>query len=318
MNQFFAPQDVFRLSQTTPQLELKTQSASFQPSAPQATPGAPLKLSLNQLCTRRLPMADEIHNLKSLGYDGIGLWRPKVSDLGEELVADLIQESGLAVSSLSFAGGFTGDSDLSWIDAIDDARHAIAQAQLVGAENLIVVSGTRNGHTARHCRRAVIKALKELAEFAMLSGVNLALLPTRREFESKWSLLNRLDDTLDVLAEVDHRSVGLAFDTYHLSGESELVRRIPEIVSLTHIVQVGDVSATSLDRCLPGEGTVPLADLVVAFQRAGYEGAFDIQAWSPETTALNPIQLAVHCRSVLNSYVKEPTTDNEVDTISPT
>lgn len=255
----------------------------------------------------RWSLRDEVLQLKALGYDGIGLWRPKVSEFGEAAAADVIREADVGVSSLSFAGGFTGRHGFSFQDALADARDAICEAELLGAENLIVVSGARNYHTIRHSRRLLTEALRELSEFAMLHGVRLSLLPMHGFFAPTWTYLHTLDETLELLDRVDHPSVGLAFDTYHLWREPRLIERIPELVPFTGVVQVGDsrrAPQTDADRCFPGEGRIPLTNIVRAFQQAGYDGYFDMQIWSDEGWIKSREEMIRLCQAALHQFVQ--------------
>lgn len=244
---------------------------------------APLKLSLSQLTTLRWSLTEEVFQAKQTGYDAIGLWRPKLVELGEEKAAELLQRARLSVSSLSFAGGFTGGCGFSYLEAIADGRQAIAQAKTLGAENVIMVGGSQNGHTDRHARRMVVDAMRELGDVAGTARVKLSLLPMHRYFSKHWTFLNSLDQALEMLAAIGHSQVRLAFDTYHLWQEPRLVERISEIAALTGIVQLADCDGTPCsdrDRLLPGDGMVPLTEIVQAFQVAGYAGYFDMQVWS--------------------------------------
>ena len=305
VNPTSASQDVRRSASLTQPVDLLhgQQTAAGHPTT--NVPATKIKLSLSQLTTMRWSLQDEVLQLKALGYDGIGLWRPKVSGFGEDTAADVIREADLGVSSLSFAGGFTGRNGFSYRDAVADARDAICEAELLGAENLIVVSGARNHHTIRHSRRLVVDALSELSEFAMLHGVRLSLLPMHSFFAPTWTYLHTLDETLEMLDRINHPSVSLAFDTYHLWREPHLIERIPELVPFTGVVQVSDsrrAPQTDSDRCFPGEGRIPLTDIVGAFQQAGYDGYFDIQVWSDEGWAKTNEDVIQLCRGSLLQF----------------
>ena len=243
----------------------------------------PLRLSLSQLTTLRWSMSDEVVQLKQAGFDAIGLWRPKLSQFGEERAAEALTRARLQVSSISFAGGFTGGCGLGYLEAIEDGRMAIDQARIVGAKTVVVVGGSANGHTVRHSHRMVKDGLRQLADFAELAQVTLSILPMHPVFQKRWTFLNTLDQTLDLLSQVDHPSVGLAFDAYHLWKEPRLLERIPELVPMTNIVQLSDSHPTAeseQDRLLPGQGVIPLPELIQTFQAASYAGYFDIQVWS--------------------------------------
>ncbi len=268
-------------------------------------PSTKIKLSLSQLTTMRWSLADELPHLKALGFDGIGLWRPKVSEVGEEAAAEMIRDADVGVASLSFVGGFTGRHGFSYRDAVADGRDAILDAALLGAENVIVVGGSRNFHTVTHCRRLVVQALGELSEFALLHGVKLSLLPMLNFFSPTWTFLHTLDDTLDLLSQVNQPSIGLAFDTYHLWREPHLIERIPQLVPFTNVVQISDsrrAPQTDSDRCFPGEGHIPLSDIMRAFQHAGYEGYFDLQVWSDEGWAKSSEEVSRLCRDSVQRF----------------
>lgn len=268
-------------------------------------PSTKIKLSLSQLTTMRWSLADELLNLRALGFDGIGLWRPKVSEVGEESAAEMIRDADVSVASLSFVGGFTGRNGFSYRDAVADGRDAILDAALLGAENVVVVGGSRNFHTVTHCRRLVVQALGELSEFAMLHGVKLSLLPMLNFFSPTWTFLHTLDDTFELLSQVNQPSIGLAFDTYHLWREPQLIERIPQLVPFTNVVQISDsrrAPQTDSDRCFPGEGHIPLSDIMRAFQHAGYEGYFDLQVWSDEGWAKSSEDVSRLCRDSLQRF----------------
>lgn len=306
VNPTSASQDVRRSASLAPQVSLlHGEQTTGHPTT--NVPATKIKLSLSQLTTMRWSLLEEVLQLKALGYDGIGLWRPKVSGFGEDLAADVIRDAEIGVSSLSFAGGFTGRNGFSFRDAVADARDAICEAELLGAENLIVVSGARNHHTIRHSRRLVVDALRELSEFAMLRGVRLSLLPMHSFFAPTWTYLHTLDETLELLNHVNHPSVGLAFDTYHLWREPRLIERIPELVPFTGVVQVSDsrrAPQTDSDRCFPGEGRVPLVEIVRTFQQAGYNGYFDIQVWSDEGWSKTTEEVTELCQDALFQFAR--------------
>ena len=307
VNPTSASQDVRRSAALAPQVNLLHGEQTTTSLPTTNVPATKIKLSLSQLTTIRWPLPEQVLQLKALGYDGIGLWRPKVSGFGEELAADVIRDADVGVSSLSFAGGFTGRNGFSFRDALADARDAICEAELLGAENLIVVSGTRNHHTIRHSRRLVVDALSELSEFAMLHGVRLSLLPMHNFFAPTWTYLHTLDETLEMLDRVNHPSVSLAFDTYHLWREPHLIERIPELVPFTGVVQVSDsrrAPQTDSDRCFPGEGRIPLTEIVQAFQQAGYDGYFDVQVWSDEGWAKTNEEVTRLCQDSVLQFAQ--------------
>ena len=299
------PQSVVRVAQPGSQVKV------VQSGLPVVAPATKLRMSFSQMTSLRWSLLEEVLQLKASGYDGIGLWRPKVSNQGEDLAADMIREVGLGVSSLSFIGGFTGTNGLSYADAIADARDAINDAELLGAENVIVCSGTRNGHTVRHSRRLLVDALIEMSDYAGSRGIRLCLLPMHRHFAGSWTFLNTLDDTLDVLDQVNQESVRLAFDTYHLWQEPRLIERIPHLAPLTGIVQISDARCSpnaDAERFVPGDGIIPLGEIVRGFQRAGFGGYYDVQVWTSSGWSGDYLLDPSQCRDAVLRLARLPAT----------
>jgi sugar phosphate isomerase/epimerase len=82
---------------------------------------------------------------------------------------------------------------------------------------------------------------------------------------------------------VRHPAARLAFDAFSLGREPGIVRRVPEIVARTAVVKLADridPLRSERDHRVPGEGDLPLLELVTAFQRAGYAGHFEVELWS--------------------------------------
>ena len=229
---------------------------------------------------------EDVTAYRAAGIEGIGVWRRKLQDFGEERGADLLRESGMRVSSLSFAGGFTGAHGHSFRDAVRDGLDALRLAIDIQAECLVVVSGTRAGHTLNHARELFCDALLHLGDEAARHGIQIAIHPMQQMSGQRWTFLTSLDATLDVLGRCRHPQVGMVFDVYHMWREPDLCRRIPEIIQWIKTVGMSDWRQPhphlENDRCLPGAGCIPLAEILGALYSAGYNGYYDMQILSDE------------------------------------
>ncbi len=271
-------------------------------SSPQLDVGSPPlhRMAMSEMTTYRWTFPEDVTAYREAGVDAIGIWRPKLSQFGDERGIDLVRESGLSVSSLSWAGGFTGSNGHSFRECVDDARDAINVAGALGAECLVIMSGARAGHTANHARRLLIDGLDLLADSAAAHGVALAIQPVHPKLAGEWSFLTTLDDTLDVIDRCNHDCVRMAFDIYHLWHEPRLIERIPEFASLVSLVQLSDwrePTRSDHDRCLPGDGDIPLGDVVSAFADSEYDGYYEFEIWSEELWKSDYDQIIKSCRS---------------------
>ena len=99
-------------------------------------------LSISETTTFRWPFETDVTQYAAAGIPAIGVWRHKLSDCGLPKALDLLSRSGLEVSYLSWAGGFTGSDGRSHRESIEDAIEAIGAAAELNCHTLMLYSGT--------------------------------------------------------------------------------------------------------------------------------------------------------------------------------
>lgn len=273
-------------------------------------PVSTARLSITQTTTVRWSLPEAIAEFREAGLRNIGVSLDRLQDCGIELGAELLRDAGLTASSLGWVGGFTGANGHSYVDAVADARAAISAAQHIGARTLVVVPGALCGHIRTHARRLLVEALVELADQATECDVRLAIQPMHQLFDEEWSFLTSLDATLDVLTRFNHSHIGMAFGAYHLWQEPRLLERIPEFVPFVSTVQLSDwrdPPRCDNDRLLPGDGVIPLAQMIAAFESAGYRGCYEIEVWSRDLWKRDHRSLIRECMLRFAQLLTTPT-----------
>ncbi|MEN1679646.1 MAG: sugar phosphate isomerase/epimerase family protein [Planctomycetota bacterium] len=238
------------------------------------------RLSMNELTTYRWSFDEDLFHYQQAGYEAIGVWRRKLNDFGEERARELLAESGLAVSNLQWAGGFTGIDGRSHAEAVADGRSAVEQAARIGAGCLVCYTGGRNNHTERHSRRLINAAFSELATVAEQHGVLLAMEPMHSACAGEWSVLTSIREAVDFIAEVGRPSLRLVLDTYHMASPGLAFDQLAEWSDLIALVHLGDwrtPRGVDMTRCRLGEGNAPIREVVSALLDAGYAGDFDVE-----------------------------------------
>ena len=261
------------------------------------------KLSVSQISTLRWDLETDVHAYHERGFSGIGLFRPKVDDYGIERTAELIQEYSLNVTSLSWAGGFTGSDGRSFEESVSDAIAAVLQAAELQAETLIVLAGGKNNHIKTHLRRTLVQALSRVAAVASEHGIKLALEPFHPGCGEEWSFVNDLDSTLDFIDLVDNPSLGLVLDTYHIGMDLEAKRMLVDAADHIHLVQLGDGRHSphgEMNRCLLGDGCVPLEDIMDRLSQCSYQGAFEVELIGEDVELVGYEALLDHARLFLS------------------
>ncbi|MDB4381179.1 sugar phosphate isomerase/epimerase, partial [Mariniblastus sp.] len=82
------------------------------------------RVSICQFSTYRWSFYEDVIRYSTHGFETMGLWRQKIDDFGRSAGIDLLYENKMSVSSVHWAGGFTGDGR-TFSDAIEDAIESI-------------------------------------------------------------------------------------------------------------------------------------------------------------------------------------------------
>ncbi|MCH2131260.1 MAG: sugar phosphate isomerase/epimerase [Pirellulaceae bacterium] len=260
------------------------------------------RLSINEMTTYRWTFEEDVQQYVAARIPAIGVWRQKLSDFGEEKGVELIRDHGLRVSSLLWAGGFTGSEGRTHQESVEDAQDAIGLASQLGADCLVIYTGSRGGHTSNHARRLTVGALKELGDFADDVNVQLAVEPMHAGCCAEWTYLTGLDDTLALLEAVGSRAVKLVFDTYHLGHCQETLARVQEIAPQIGIVHLGDAKGPpsgEQNRCRLGEGMLPLKQILADLSAGGYQGWLDVELMGEEIESQDYEDLVRHSQAAV-------------------
>jgi sugar phosphate isomerase/epimerase len=211
----------------------------------------------------------------------------------------------LAVSNLVWAGGFTGSDGRSLAESIDDAVDALRLAGKIAAGCLVVYPGGRNNHTFRHAGRLLRDALRELLPLAEAVEVPLAIEPMHAACARDWTFLTDLESVASLIEEFRSPALKIAYDTYHFPFDARQRKTLVRLAPHIGIVHLGDRKVTpslDQDRCLLGEGRLPLRDTVAALQQAGYRGAFDVKLVGPEIESCDYWSVLEQSQAAFSSF----------------
>ena len=261
-------------------------------------------LAICELTTYRWSFEEDVQHYAAAGIGGIGIWRHKLSDYGETRGREVLAEHRLQVSSLFWAGGFTGSGDQSHEESVEDACDALRLAAALGAGCLIVHSGARGMHTQNHVRRLLLTALDLMIPLAEQLKVAIALEPMPATAGVEWTFLNRLEDAVDLAARYNSSSLKLVLDTYYWGLDPELSARLPSLVPHLALIQLADSKLPPTrepNRYRLGEGRLPLAPIVRTLCQAGYQGPYEVELMGEEIETSDYRDLLGHCQTAYDA-----------------
>jgi sugar phosphate isomerase/epimerase len=243
------------------------------------------RISVSQVSTLAAGFADDVRSYAAAGLEGIGVWELKLGDGPDDDAVALLRESGLgsatavpAVPSILPLPFLAGPSDpRERIDAILRSLHRLAP---FAPAAVLCFTGPGDRATA-------LRGLREVTAEAEQIGLRIALEPFQAEGIESWSILNTLGDAAAVVEEIGSPALGVQFDVWHLWNTPDLFEEIERHGSLIAGVHVSDWREPTrgwADRVLPGDGVAPVAAILGALDRAGWDGFYDIEIFSDNGT----------------------------------
>ncbi|MFK7776769.1 MAG: TIM barrel protein [Gimesia sp.] len=235
------------------------------------------RLSLSQITTYHWSLKESLLGLLNIGVPAISLWNRKIYDAEPDQAIELVIDSGLKVSTISMAGGFTGCNEYSYDEAIADSIQLIKFAGQVNAAAVQVVSGPRAGHTLNHARELTLDALKILGDEAAFHGTKLALKSMEMPLAQNWTFLDSIHSTLELINACQHPAVGISINPVHFQNEENVQDLFQEIAPLITAVQISE-----FEPCETATNSFPGFKILEAIDNAGYEGFFELEIWSEQ------------------------------------
>jgi len=247
-----------------------------------------------------LPLEQELAVVASVGYDGVELFIPKLASyLESHPVSALAQELrryGLAALSMNGIENINFRRSDEFKDVLEQCRWLAAVSRDIACPTIVAVPGPRpDGTTWYDVRRETAASLQALADVAADFGIQVAF-----EFLAPVNCSVRtLAEGWEVVQAAGRPNLGIVLDTYHFCvGGSTMASLASLPMSRLLIVHINDVEdlpfsqLTDGHRLLPGEGVLPLRDLLTELHRRGYAGAYSLEVMRPAYRQRDPNEYA--------------------------
>jgi len=271
-------------------------------------------LGFNGATTMKATLPEDIVAASKAGFKALEIWAAKMdtflvnrslNDLNTLFTQHHVQPT--SINSIEFITFRSGD-DYTLIKA--RCHELCARADALGCDTIVVVPSPtpERGASWEEIKAESVRVLHDLADIATPFGVQLAF-----EFLGfPWCSVRTLAQCWEIVRAVNRPNVGLVIDTCHFyAGGSELASieaLDPAKLLILHINDVEDRPRETIEdahRLLPGEGVIPLDDILSRLQRIGFDGLCSIELFRPEYWERNPLELATAAR-VATMRVLEP------------
>ncbi|HCS59888.1 MAG TPA: xylose isomerase [Microbacterium sp.] len=265
------------------------------------------RLSINQATIKYANLETALNVTAEAGVQSIGLWREPVNEVGLDVAAQMLTDSGLRFSTHCRGGFFSLPAGAKRDAALDDNRRAIEETATLaaaGAEGstavlVLVAGGLPEGERDLiGARERVRDAIGMIAPDAQAAGVTLAIEPLHPMFASDRCVVSTLGQALDIAADFDSEVVGAAVDTFHIWWDPQVLEQIARAGREGRIAtyQVCDWKTplpadVLLSRHYMGEGVIDFASLTRAVLETGYDRDIEVELFNADIWADAPAQV---------------------------
>lgn len=249
---------------------------------------APLleNLSLNQITTEQLDLKEAVEACVRNKVPWISLWRHKIEEIGLKEAKNIIQSSGLKVSSLCRGGMFPQATAKERQEAIDDNKRAIEEAAELGTDVLVLVCGPGPDKDIEQARKWVEEGIEEIVPFAEQHGVKLGIEPLHPMYAADRSVVVTLGQANQMAEKYTPEQVGVVVDVFHVWWDPDLYNQIERAKGRILGFHVSDwqvpITDTFKARHMMGDGVIEIRRIRKAVEQAGYFGPIEVEIMNEE------------------------------------
>ena len=222
---------------------------------------------------------------KKWGFDSVEIALEDASHIDAKAVRKALDDNGLVCGSICAAMGadrdFRGsaadqEGAKKYLEGIIDVMPVLGCPFLIGP--LYSAVGRADFETPENYQKqweTVVKHLKALADYAQKANVTLCLEPLNR-FETDF--INTCDQVLKMVNDIDHPSVAVHLDTFHMNiEEKNQAKAILKAGSkLKHF------HACGTDRGTPGKDSLNWPEIFTALKQINYDNSIVIESFTPD------------------------------------
>jgi sugar phosphate isomerase/epimerase len=244
------------------------------------------KLCVHTQTTKPWTIEECISHFSAAGIKAISIWRHLLEGKDLKSIKAMLDAHQMEVVSL-VRGGFFPAVDAEQRDlALEDNRLAIDQAAALGAPLVVLVCGADPRQSLEISLQQIQKGITALIPHAQNNGVKLAIEPLHPMYAGDKSALVSLGQANDMCEAIASPWVGIAIDVYHLWWDNELKNEIIRCGKNKNILafHVCDWRVPTIDfltdRGLMGEGCIPVRQIRMWVEEAGFDGYNEVEVFS--------------------------------------
>jgi len=258
-------------------------------------------LGFNGATTMKADLQTDVAVAAGAGFQALEIWASKMDRyLESHTVSDLkalFSAHGIQPASVNSIEFITFRNPEEYEEIRRRCAWLSEVCRDLGCDRIVVVPGPlpEGGAGPEEVLEESVRVLRDLSGIATAFGVNLAF-----EFLGfPWCSVRTLESSREIVRETDRENVGLVLDTCHFfaggSDPDSIGSLDPASLFIFHINDVEDRPRGTVEdahRLLPGEGVIPLDDILRRLAGTGFDGLCSLELFRPAYWERDPEELA--------------------------
>jgi sugar phosphate isomerase/epimerase len=250
----------------------------------------PWKYAISEVTTINNTFEEDAALYASVGAGAMGVWGFKMEALGPARAVEVLDRHGLAVANsipdlnsiMPYVLSPEPTDPMQRVEAFLPNLERMAQLQ---PESVVVITGPLGNYSKEEAFDLCVRGFKRMAQVADGLGVNLSFEPIHRSQADVFTFIWDIPGALEMIRAVDHPRFRLLFDTWHLwdtENVEDHIRQNIDLIAGVHVADWRKPTRTWADRAFPGEGEIPMRQLLTTLYDAGFRGHFDVELFSDD------------------------------------
>lgn len=270
-----------------------------------------MKIGFNGASTMKTDLPGDIRAASQAGYDLLEIWAKKMEtylcdhSLGE--LRDLLAKAHLqplAINSVEFVTFNSAWGKKNTFNTI--ARYAELADGLDCPYIVVVPSPRPAGATDEDVHDESVGVLLEISEKFKDFKVRFAF-----EFLGfRWCSVSTLEQDFAIVKAVNRDNVGMVLDAFHFHAGGSSLEAIGKVErEKLFVFHINDAEAApqaelqDAHRLFPGEGVIPLREIVSALKQIRYDGPVSLEMFRPEYWRRPPEEIATRGIAAIRKFL---------------
>ncbi len=245
------------------------------------------RISINSLCFPGASVTELAAHWQALAARRVSLISPLIDNYGIKSIKQALQHQEAQLETIAHAfgaGQHLSNERGQWAAPRERLLKLIDEAANLGAHSIYMTTGGHGSLRWEQAAEIFAEMIAPCVVAARQTGIGL-MIENAMPVYADMHIAHSLRDTL-TLAEL--ADIGICIDLFACWMEADLQTHIAQATPRCGLVQVSDYiygDRTLPARAVPGDGAIPLREILRSFIEAGYTGAFDLELIGPRIDA---------------------------------